>query len=309
MQCTNQLFLIRPSNFVFNSQTANSNAFQNNVVSDKTGNKLAPFLPEFDAFADGLVKNGVNVLIFQDTKTPKKPDAIFPNNWISTHSDGTVVLYPMMAANRRLERRQDIIEMLKEKFEIKRIIDLSESEKNNQFLEGTGSIVFDHANKIAYACLSPRTDKDLFVSLCDTLNYKPIYFNAVDGNGKPIYHTNVMMSIGEKFSVVCAESIPDPEEREKVIANLKTVGHEIIFVSTAQMSQFAGNMLCVKTITNNPILVLSQTAFNSLSKKQKIELNTFAELLPLQVPTIEAIGGGSVRCMMAEVFLPLKSGT
>jgi hypothetical protein len=255
---------------------------------------------EFETFASQLKSHGVDVFVFDDTPSPVKTDAVFPNNWISFHADGTVVLYPMLSANRRLERRADIIESLKDKFEITNIIDLSIYESENLFLEGTGSIVFDHSNKIAYAALSPRTDKELFLDLCEKLNYKPVIFTAHDRRGSEIYHTNVMMCIGEEFAVICLESITDEGERANIFSKLATTGHEIVDITFDQMNSLAGNMLLVR----NDLLVMSQSAFDSLTKTQKRTLEKYCELLPFAIPTIETIGGGSARCMIAEIFLP-----
>ncbi|MCE3259812.1 MAG: amidinotransferase [Bacteroidetes bacterium] len=299
MQSTDTILLIKPSGFVFNTQTASSNSFQNEIRSEGIAQKA---IEEFENFRATLDSKGIRVIAVDDTPSPQKPDAVFPNNWISFHPDGTVVLYPMAAANRRLERRQDIIDLLREKFEIKKIIDLSNYESENKFLEGTGSIVFDHVGKIAYACLSPRTDKDLLIEVCKLLNYKPVYFYSHDKNGKEIYHTNVMMCIGEKFAVICSESISDKEERASVLSSLQATGHEIIDIRFPQMNAFAGNMLCVKNKEGKTFLVMSQSAFQSLTHVQEHQLRKYSELLPIPIPTIETIGGGSARCMIAEIF-------
>ncbi len=305
MQTTNNILLIRPSCFVFNTETAASNAFQIKPnESDDVVKKFA--LTEFERFAETLKNKGVNVFIFDDTEFPQKPDAIFPNNWITFHPDGNVILYPMYARNRRCERRQDIIDALRIKFEITSITDLSVYEKDSKFLEGTGSIVFDHNSKVAYACLSARTDKELFITVCSLLNYKPVFFRADDKFGKEIYHTNVMMCIGNKFAVVCLDSISDKMEKEFVSHSLINSGHQIIEISFEQMNSFAGNMLELNTNQNKNILVLSQTAFDILESKQKTEIEKFCELVPVSINTIETIGGGSARCMIAEIFLKPK---
>ena len=302
MQTTKNILLIRPSNFVFNTQTAASNFFQNKVSDSEDVIKHKAF-SEFETFASTLKSKGVNVFVFDDTKFPEKPDAIFPNNWVTFHSDGTVILYPMFAKNRRHERRQEIIDSLKEKFKITNIVDLSKYEDENKFLEGTGSIVFDHDHKMAYACLSPRTDKELFISLCKLLHYKPLYFHAHDKEGKEIYHTNVMMCVGEKFAVICLESITDKQERDKVSDTLTETGHRLVDITFEQMSKFAGNMLAIQTSDNKNILALSQSSVDSLTTAQKQDIESFCELVPLSIKTIETIGGGSARCMIAEVFL------
>lgn len=303
MQTTKNILLIRPSNFVFNSETAFSNAFQNEVKESEETIKQKVFM-EFEEFATTLKSKGANVFVFDDTNYPEKPDAVFPNNWVSFHSDGTVILYPMFAHNRRNERRKDIIDSLKKNFKVTNILDLSTYEKENRFLEGTGSIVLDRQNKIAYACLSPRTDKELFDKVCDYLHYKPICFHAHDKGGKEIYHTNVMMCIGEKFSVICLDSISDKKERELVFESLANTGHQVIDITFEQTNNFAGNMLAIQISDNKNILALSQSSFDSLTTNQKNELEKYGELVPLSIKTIETIGGGSARCMIAEVFLP-----
>jgi len=303
LQSTNTILLIKPSGFGFNTETAESNAFQNKAEGELKDIQ-SKVNKEFDAFAQKLRDKGIHVLVFEDTELPRKPDAIFPNNWISFHPNGTIVLYPMAAPNRRHERRPDIIESLKNNFEVKKVIDLSHYENQNKFLEGTGSVVFDHDHKFAYASLSPRTHKDLFLEVCSLLDYKPVYFHSHDKKGKEIYHTNVMMCIGKSFVVVCLDSITDPEDQEKVIGSFALTGHKVIDITFDQMTKFAGNMLAVQKKNGQDILVMSQSAFDSLRNDQKKELEKLSELLPLSIPTIETIGGGSARCMMAEVFLP-----
>ncbi len=306
MQSTKNILLVRPSNFVFNTQTAQSNTFQNTVHQDTETIRLKAF-DEFEHFAQKLKSKGVNVLVFDDTPTPTKPDAVFPNNWVTFHPDGKVILYPMLAKNRRYEKRLDIIESLKEQFEITEVIDLSKYEQEDKFLEGTGSVVFDHKHKIAYACLSPRTDKELFLKVAHDLQYKPIYFHAHDEAGVEIYHTNVMMSVGEKFAVIYLDGITNEKEKELVYSSLTQTGHEVIEISSEQMNHFAGNMLSIKTNDKKNILVLSQSAFGSLTDTQKNTLEKYCELFPLSIETIETIGGGSARCMMAEIFLKRKN--
>lgn len=303
MQSTRNIFLVKPTNFGFNTETAISNSFQNEPEADVDSieKKVSE---EFDQFVKTLDSTGVRVHVFDDNPKPEKPDAIFPNNWISTHADGRVILYPMNAPNRRTERRQEIIDRLDKEFIISEIIDLSSYENKNQFLEGTGSVVFDHDHRAAYACLSPRTDKELLFKVCDFLSYKPICFYAYDEAGKEIYHTNVMMCIGAQFSVICLESITDKMERQIVEDSLKQSGHEVLDISRDQMTQFAGNMLQVKGSGNRNILALSLSAFNCLDTDQKSTLEKYVSLVPLNVQTIESVGGGSVRCMIAEIFLP-----
>jgi len=303
MHSASSVFLVRPANFGFNAQTAASNAFQK-ASTEAVDELRAKALNEFDAFAKTLKTAGINVLVFEDTPTPIKPDAVFPNNWLSLHADGTLVLYPMCAPNRRAERREDILNELKKQFQVKRVIDLSVHEKENGFLEGTGSIVFDHTGKIAYACLSPRTHPEILDEICEKISYRPVVFHALDAAGKEIYHTNVMMCVCEKLAIVCSESIKDNKERELVISTLKETGRAVIHISLDQMNHFAGNMLGLRTKSDDDLLVLSQSAFNALDASQKKEIEKFCRLLLLAIPTIESVGGGSARCMIAEIFLP-----
>ena len=305
MQTVHSILLIRPQNLKYNIETAASNEFQNeaDALEENAVKKLA--LAEFDRFAEALRSKGVNVLVFEDTNAPVKPDAVFPNNWASFHADGTVILYPMCAENRRSERRIDIIETLGQEFRVEKIIDLSHFEKENRFLEGTGSMVFDHANNTAYACISPRTDAGLFAEVSQTLGYQPISFHATGANGNAIYHTNVMMCIGPGFAVICLQSIEDPKEKAQVIEALKESCLEIVHISFEQMNRFAGNMLAVSGDDGKTFLVLSKNALNSLTKEQVTTLKQYCELLPVAIPTIEKVGGGGARCMMAEIFLPV----
>ena len=307
MQTTKNILLVRPADFAFNSETAHSNAFQVKINGSADAVKQE-VLSEFENFASTLKKKGVNVFVFDDTPLPKKPDAIFPNNWVTFHADGTVILYPMCASNRQYERRPDILDKLRENFKITKVTDLSHYEKEKRFLEGTGSIIFDHSNKIAYACLSPRTDKELFMEVCNVLHYSPVVFHTYDKDGKEIYHTNVMMCIGEQFASVCLDSITDVQEKKLVSQSLTKTGHKIIDITFDQMNHFAGNMLEVQTNKNKKILVLSQSAFDCLRPDQKGEIEKHCELVPLSIKTIETIGGGSARCMIAEIFLqPLEN--
>lgn len=304
-QSTHSIFMVRPAAFGYNPQTALTNSFQSELAlasEEIQRNALA----EFDAMVELLRAKGVEVYVFHDTLTPPKPDAIFPNNWISLHADGKLILYPMCTVNRRWERSAEIIEEFKRKFPIKEVIDLSHYESVNRFLEGTGSIIFDHVHRVAYACLSPRTDRDLFVDVCQLLNYKPIYFNSVNDKGLAIYHTNVMMAMGDEYVVICLESIQDIQERACVEEKLIQTHHQIISISLEQVNHFAGNMLQLQTTSNNKILVMSQWAYQSLTQLQIDQLSKYVELVPIAIPTIETIGGGSVRCMMGEAFIPSK---
>lgn len=301
-QAATNIMLVRPASFLYNTETAVSNAFQNKPALEENVQELA--LQEFDRFVDILRSKGVHEMVVEDTPLPQKPDAIFPNNWISMHEDGTVILYPMCAGNRRQERREDVLETLREKFEVKAVVDLSEYEKENRFLEGTGSVVFDHIHRVAYACISPRTDKILFLQLCNALKYEPLHFNAVDSTGKEIYHTNVMMCVGNGFAVVCLESIKNADEQEKVLDKLAKTGHEIIDINYYQMHRFAGNMLLVENDIGKNFLVMSKSAHEVLSHADLEKIGKHCEPLPLAISHIESIGGGSARCMMAEIFLP-----
>ncbi len=295
--------MIRPVNFGFNEQTAGSNAFQNRNAEQQQVQDKA--LMEFDGLVDVLRENGVEVIVVDDTNEPHTPDSIFPNNWVSFHQDGTVFLYPMMAENRRLERREDIIMGLEDEFKIKHVIDLSRFEHEHKFLEGTGSMVLDRENKIAYACLSPRTDKEVMDLFCKESGYKPVLFHAVDENGMDIYHTNVLMCMGSKFAVICLDSIQDENEKNSVTSILKLTHKDIIAISFAQMNQFAGNMLELKNKAGDSLLVMSQNAYNSLSTNQKTSLEKYCRIVYADINTIESNGGGSARCMIAEIHLPL----
>lgn len=293
--------MIRPKRFGFNPETATSNVFQ---VNDETNVEAAT--KEFDTMVDILRAHDVAVEVFDDSAEPAKPDAVFPNNWISFHEDGSVILYPMAAENRRLERRTDVIDALKKKFTIDTIVDLSSHEGGGVFLEGTGSIVFDHSNKIAYACRSVRTNETLVTEVCEKLKYKRVVFDAVDENNTAIYHTNVLMSVGEKFAVVCLDAIKNEEDQERVIESLSDSGHKIIAISYEQMRCFAGNILEVKTRSGEHIVLISETALNSLLPGQVNAITQFSELLPISIPSIEKIGGGGVRCMVAGIHLPVR---
>ncbi|SDP96170.1 hypothetical protein SAMN05428975_4169 [Mucilaginibacter sp. OK268] len=301
-QSTNNILMIRPVNFGFNEQTAGSNAFQNRdadqqIVQDKA-------LTEFDGFVKTLKENGVDVIVVDDTPQPHTPDSIFPNNWVSFHADGQIFLYPMQAENRRLERREDIISNLEDHFKVNHIIDLSRFEAENKFLEGTGSMVLDRKNKIAYACLSPRTNKEILDLFCEQAGYQAISFDAVDEHGKAIYHTNVLMCIGSGFAVICADSIPNPHEKVEIQESLKSTHKEVVTITFDQMSQFAGNMLEVKNKTGENLIVMSKNAYDALREEQKNTLKKYGKLIYADINTIETNGGGSARCMMAEVHLP-----
>lgn len=303
MQSTNHILMIRPVDFKFNEQTAGNNKFQEAGTQD---NVQAEALKEFDAFVNLLRKNDVDVTVVNDTLSPEKPDSIFPNNWVSFHEDGSVYLYPMFSENRRLERRKDILEGLKDKFEVNHVSDLSFYEQQHLFLEGTGSMVLDRPNKIAYACLSVRTDAEVLDNFCMLTGYQPVAFQAIDAERFPIYHTNVMMCVADQFAVICLESIPDTEEKEKVAMSLIDSGKKIVEITLAQMNRFAGNMLQVKNAHGENLLVMSEQAYLSLTPEQVTTLEEFNKIIYAPLYTIEKNGGGSARCMLAEVHLPQK---
>jgi hypothetical protein len=300
MQTTSHLLMIRPAQFMFNAETAVNNAFQS--ANDTNAQEEA--LKEFNDFASLLEQNGIDVTVIDDTKKPHTPDSIFPNNWISFHDDGRIVLYPMYASNRRLERKPHVIDQLKTKFEIKSQVDLSSYENKNIFLEGTGSMVLDRENKIAYACLSQRTDLNVLKDFCAKLGYTPVSFIAADSKGYPIYHTNVMMCVADQFVVICLDSIKDNQERIEVVAVIEKTGKEIIDITLDQMNHFAGNMLQVENDKGEKFLVMSSQAYHSLGQDQFLKIERYNSILHSSLDTIERNGGGSARCMMAEVFLP-----
>jgi hypothetical protein len=300
--------MIRPVAFRMNEQTAVNNYYQKVLdgLSPETVNQRAQ--AEFDAFVEKLRSVGVDVTVVDDTKKPDTPDSIFPNNWVSFHQNADVVLYPMFAENRRKERREDILDMLEEKgFLIENIIDYTSAEKDGIFLEGTGSLLLDRVNGKAYCALSPRAEEELLIEFCEDFELTPVIFSAyqtVGGKRELIYHTNVMMCLGETFAVICADCIDDKKERKHVLDSLKEDKKEIILITEDQVNQFAGNMLEVRGAKNKRYLVMSGAARKSLTKKQIEQLEKHATILSSSLDTIEACGGGSARCMMAEVFLP-----
>jgi len=295
--------MIRPVNFGYNAETAMNNAFQVKGNDDDVQTKA---LKEFDDFVNVLRENGVDITIAEDTPEPHTPDSIFPNNWISFHQDGSVLLYPMYAENRRSERKQHVIDKIGGKFSIEKKIDLSGYEKENIFLEGTGSMVLDRENKIAYACLSPRTHEKVLVDFCRQTGYTAVLFHAKDANGQDIYHTNVMMCVADSYLVICLDSIPVQNEKEKVIDVIKKTRKEIMDITPDQMNHFAGNMLQIENQQGEKLLVMSTQAFNSLTEGQKKKLSSFNKIIHSPLTTIETNGGGSARCMMAEVHLPVR---
>ena len=306
-QTTNSILMIRPINFRMNEQTAVNNYFQEDLsLRDSLINLKAQ--KEFDDYVDKLRKFGVEVIVVSDNQENDTPDSVFPNNWVSFHKDGTMAIYPMFAENRRLERREDIIlELEKEGFLIENIVDYTSAEDQNIFLEGTGSMILDRQNKIAYCAISPRADEELFIEFCEDFEYTPVIFTAnqtVGNSREAIYHTNVMMCIAETFSVICLSCIDDKKERKNVISHIKKSGKEIIDITEKQMHQFAGNMLQVKGKNDELFLVMSQAAYNSLTTEQIKKIEKHCNIISSSLETIETCGGGSARCMMAEVFLP-----
>jgi hypothetical protein len=307
-QTTNTILMVRPVNFRMNEQTAVNNYYQkdiDDVLPDTINTKAQK---EFDAFVEKLRAIGVQVIVVKDRMETDTPDSIFPNNWVSFHENGDVGLYPMFAENRRKERREDILETIeKEGFLINNIIDYTSAEEEQVFLEGTGSIILDRVNRKAYCALSPRADEDLFIEFCEDFEYSPVIFTSyqtVDGARNPIYHTNVMMCIAETFAVICLSSIDDKKERKNVIKHLKEDGKEVIDITETQLNNFAGNMLQVKGEYDVRYLIMSQAAYDSLTKAQIKQIEKHCNILSSSLETIETCGGGSARCMMAEVFLP-----
>jgi len=308
-QSTDTIMMIRPVKFRMNEQTAVNNYYQKVIDGLSQDDVQEKALNEFDTFVDKLRNHGVSVITIDDTVDPDTPDSIFPNNWISLHNDGRIGLYPMFAENRRLERREDIIATLKKDFEVSNVIDFSKYEVENKFLEGTGSMILDRPNKICYAAISERTQPDVLKEFCDQFGYKAVHFVAnqsVDGKRLPIYHTNVMMCVADEFAILCADSIDNVDERENVINMLESTGKEVIEISEDQKHHFAGNMLQVKSKDGKPYLVMSGAAFQSLNEGQIKRIEKYCPIIHSSLDTIEALGGGSARCMMAEVFLPKK---
>ncbi len=313
MQSTSHILMIRPHAFRYNEQTAQSNHYQekNSSLIDSEIALLAQ--AEFDQFVTLLRSEGVNIYLFQDDALPDTPDAVFPNNWMSFHGDARVAMYPMQAANRREERREEIFDILADDFgfRIDEVEDFTHFEEEGLFLEGTGSVVLDRMHRIAYAALSPRTDMLVLETFCDQFNFEHVVFRAnqtLHDQRVPIYHTNVMMSLGNSFAIVCLNCIDDNREREALKASLKASGRKIIEITEPQMAQYAGNALEVMTKSGERLCVMSSRAFNALRPDQKEAISKHARIIHAPLDTIETHGGGSARCMMAEIFLP-KSGT
>lgn len=308
MQATNTLLMVRPAAFRLNEETAVNNYYQNkeNKLQNIDVNKQAQ--DEFDTMVKKLRTAGVNIVIFHDDGSNDTPDSVFPNNWVSFHENGDIALYPMFAVNRRRERREEVIKQLESTgFKIKNVVDYTLAEDDNLFLEGTGSLVLDRINNKAYCALSPRADEELLIEFCEDFEYTPVIFTAyqtVKGDRLPIYHTNVMMCIANHFAVICLDCIDDKKERKNVIQHLKEDGKEIIEITEEQVNNFAGNMLEVQDNKGNSITVMSQSAYDSLTSQQRASIEKYSKILSSSLTTIETLGGGSARCMMAEVFLP-----
>lgn len=300
MNGASQLLMIRPACFSYNRQTAPNNHFQQRPEAGE--NVQEPALKEFDAMVGMLESHGVPPLVIQDTLEPETPDSIFPNNWFSSHADGTMVLYPMYAPNRRAERKESVVKRILEATGACRILDLTYWEKEGKFLESTGSMVLDRTSRTAYACLSPRTSPEVLQDFCRKMDYTPVPFHAVDKNGEPIYHTNVMMALGHSFAVLCKEAFTSEADLQAVTESLRAHGKTLVEITREQMEHFAGNMLEVKNDRGEFLLLLSRSAYDALREDQLAELSREDTLLPIPIPHIESVGGGSIRCMLAELF-------
>jgi hypothetical protein len=307
-QCARAVMMIRPVQFVSNPQTAQTNRFQNLAAAPSGDVAQTRALHEFEALARALDDAGVEVVTFDDTREPHTPDSIFPNNWVSFHADGTVVLYPMHAENRRAERRADIIAtgLRDAGFLVREVMDLSPYEKDGKFLEGTGSLILDRVHRIAYACLSPRTDATLLAEFGRRVGYSIESFDAVSGDGHAVYHTNVIMSVGDGVAVFCAEMVPDRNRADAVVRLLRDTGHEVVLIDAAQVSRFAGNVLELESKTGDPVLAMSVAAERAFTGAQREVIERYARIVSAPIENIELCAGGSVRCMLAEIHLPRK---
>jgi hypothetical protein len=300
MQTTSNVLMIRPLHFMYNAETAVNNSFQ---VKGDQSNLTEKALNEFDVLVSQLQKVGIDVTVVEDSPSPHTPDAIFPNNWISFHESGVYCLYPMFAPNRRKERKIEVLDIIKKKFNYRELVDFTEYETLGKFLEGTGSMVLDRDKRIAYACLSPRTDISVLEEFCKKLNYKPVSFHSTDEQGQPIYHTNVMMCVTDRLVVICLDSITNSEEKKYVSETILASGKEIVPITAAQMNQFAGNMLQLENKNHEKIMVMSSAAWNSLYPTQKELLTQYNRIVHASLQNIESNGGGSARCMIAEIHL------
>jgi hypothetical protein len=301
-QCADAVMMVRPARFGSNPETAESNRFQH---AESIADDAALAIREFDGLVRRLTDAGVEVIVAEDPPEPAKPDACFPNNWVSFHADGTVVLYPMLAPSRRAERRPEHLAAVERAgFRITRTIDLAPLEERGEFLEGTGSLVLDRHSRLAYACLSPRTTPAALAEFCAALGFRAVEFDALGPDGRPIYHTNVLMAVGEGFAVICAAAIPDAPRRAAVLGELAKAGHEVIEIDVEEMNHFAGNMLALRARDGGARIAMSETAWQSLAPAKRRRLERHGDIVAAPIPTIEWEGGGSVRCMIAEVFLP-----
>ena len=309
-QLASSVLMIRPTRFQSNPQTAESNAFQTEPDLPPAEQQRAA-LQEFERLATALRDAGIEVIVFDDTSEPHTPDSVFPNNWVSFHADGTVVLYPMEAENRRGERRPDIVERLDTElgFQVRELLDLSQHEKDGHFLEGTGSMVLDRVNRIAYACLSSRTHLDVLGDFAQRMDYDVVAFEAVDREGVPIYHTNVLMTVGEKLAAICDVAITREDQREAVLERLQSTDHEIIRLDFDQLEAFAGNMLELRAADGVPVVAMSRRAWGSLSDEQREIFAANGRVVTASIDDIEDSAGGSVRCMLAEIHLPRVAAT
>ncbi len=305
-QCTHCVLMVRPANFGFNPETAENNAFQVNDTSLEIDEIKASAIREFDQMVALLSSHGIEVVVVQDSVDPVKTDAVFPNNWFSTHNDGSVITYPMYSPNRRLERRDDILDLLSDQFRIENRISYAHYEDKNMILEGTGSMIIDRPNKLIYACISGRTDLELLEKFAEDIGYGAVAFTALDSDNVPYYHTNVIMAIGEDLAIICSESIENRDEREMVEQRLQTGGKEILRISRDQVLHFCGNMLQVNGKDGAKNMVMSSEAYEHLTPSQKNQIEKYCRIIYSPLPTIEKYGGGSARCMMAEIFLEKK---
>ncbi len=303
-QRTSQIMMVRPASFGFNEQTAKSNTFQTEVDSQENAMASEEAIAEFDNYVKVLQDAGVTVNIIQDSNEPKKPDAIFPNNWISFHENGQLVLYPMCTPNRRWERRRSILDMIGLGYTISNEIDLSHYEADEKFLEGTGSMILDRQNKICYACVSIRTDAVLLEEFCEKLDFEPVLFESVNENNFPVYHTNVIMGLAQDYVVICMESIPKESDKEMLLAKFAETGKEVVDISFEQVTKFCGNVIELESEDGESLLVMSEQAFNGFTDAQKKQIRQYSKMTYAPIYTIEKIGGGGARCMVAEVFLP-----
>ena len=305
-QTTDSILLVRPSNFGYNEETASNNSFQKreSQLSRKEISERA--ISEFDNMVQILRQAHLSVEALQDTFEPEKPDAVFPNNWVSFHENGAIITYPLFSAKRRPERREEIIDFIEVKYGFQRRYSFEQYETKSLFLEGTGSMVLDRINRKVYSCFSPRTDPTILDKFCALMDYNPVMFTAKDSQGIDIYHTNVMMAIGEGFVVLCLDSLVIPDDRVAVIKSLKETKKEIIEISLDQMNAFAGNLLPVRNAMGESLIVLSEAAFQSLTNGQQDSLSSHGKLIVIPIYSIEYFGGGSIRCMVAEIFKPIE---